>query len=539
MIADHRPVRGRIAAALLALLLVAVAVLPADAARRRSARVAYSPPKAAMIVDGNTGNVLHASNPDEPRYPASLTKVMTLYMLFEAMEAGRLAATSDLRVSARASEQQPSKLGLRPGETIKVHQAIGALVTKSANDAAVVVAEALAGSEDAFARQMTMRARALGMTRTTFRNASGLPHLEQRTTARDMVTLAQGMLDRFPKRTGVFEMRSFRFRNRTFRNHNSLLYSYQGMEGMKTGFTSASGFNLIGCARRGQRHLIGVVMGGASAGGRNATMRQLLNVAWAKASTVKQRGKRIRPAPPDEEIAVAALRPALRPATTPALVAPPPAAVATLAGRPSVAAAAAVQPIAARPVAPPPAEAAEATPPADPAQFRTRPAVASLSGFQQVDIAVAPQRLGGVSFAPLPAEPPFRAATPVPAEIAALQPAAVPATPAAVPPAPKAAAAATALAMEAPRAMPGAGGPSYQIQIGSHASDASARAHLGQLKLAAADIVGAHQELTVAGDVGGKTFYRARFAGYSEPTARKACAALKGRKLPCLIVRAE
>ena len=253
----------------------------ADARRRGRHHVArassgYSPAFASIIVDGNSGATLTSNNADALRHPASLTKIMTLYMLFEKLEQGKLKLDSEMDVSAHASSQSPTKLGLRPGSTLEVEDAIKALVTRSANDAAVVIAEAIAGDEDDFAKLMTRKARALGMTRTVYRNASGLPDDEQVTTARDQSVLGRAIQDRFPKYYRYFSTNVFVYRGRPIRNHNHLLGSVEGIDGIKTGYTRASGFNLVSSIRRNNRHLVGVVLGGRSGGSRDAIMRNLL-----------------------------------------------------------------------------------------------------------------------------------------------------------------------------------------------------------------------------------------------------------------------
>jgi D-alanyl-D-alanine carboxypeptidase len=236
----------------------------------------YSPPTASIVVDGNSGAALQASNPDAPRHPASLTKIMTLYLLFERLEAGKLKLDSLLKVSEHASEQAPTKLGLRPGETIAVEDAIKAIVTKSANDAAVAVAENLAGDEDHFAKLMTQKARALGMTRTTYTNASGLPDDDQITTARDQALLGRLIQKRFPRYYKFFSTESFLYHGATMRNHNHLLGAIEGVDGIKTGFTQASGFNLVTSVHRDGRYIVAVVMGGRSSLERDAQMRELI-----------------------------------------------------------------------------------------------------------------------------------------------------------------------------------------------------------------------------------------------------------------------
>ncbi len=249
------------------------------------ARESYSPAFSSIIVDGNSGATLSSNSPDASRHPASLTKIMTLYLLFERLDFGKLKLDSEMDVSEHASEQAPTKLGLRPGQTIRVEDAIKGLVTRSANDAAVVIAEAIAGDEGDFAKLMTRKARALGMTKTVYRNASGLPDDEQVTTARDQSTLGRAIQDRFPRYYRYFSTTAFNYHGHSIRNHNKLLGSVEGVDGIKTGYTRASGFNLVTSMRRGNRHLVGVVLGGRSGGSRDAIMRGLLAENLEKAAT--------------------------------------------------------------------------------------------------------------------------------------------------------------------------------------------------------------------------------------------------------------
>ena len=236
---------------------------------------------ASIVVDAKTGKILHASNPDRKRYPASLTKMMTLYMVFDALERKNITLNQKLKVSRRAQGMPPSKLGLKRGQTIRVKDAILALITKSANDAAVVVAEALGGTEIKFAQMMTKKARQIGMRRTKFRNASGLPNRRQVSTARDMATLARRLIRDFPQYYHFFGTQRFSYKRRTFRNHNKLLANYPGVDGIKTGYIRASGFNLVASTKRHGRRLIGVVFGGKSAKSRDRHMRRLLARAFA------------------------------------------------------------------------------------------------------------------------------------------------------------------------------------------------------------------------------------------------------------------
>jgi D-alanyl-D-alanine carboxypeptidase len=251
-------------------------------------RESYSPQFSSIIVDANSGATLASNSPDGVRHPASLTKVMTLYLLFERLESGKITLDTEMPVSEHASEQDPTKLGLRPGQTLRVEDAIKGIVTKSANDAAVVIAEALGGGDESdFAKMMTRKARALGMTRTTYVNASGLPADDQVTSARDQATLGRAIQDRFPRYYRYFATEAFNFRGHTVHGHNHLLGSVEGVDGIKTGYTRASGFNLITNLRRGNRHLVGVVMGGRSGGSRDATMRSLLAENLEKASNTR------------------------------------------------------------------------------------------------------------------------------------------------------------------------------------------------------------------------------------------------------------
>lgn len=237
---------------------------------------------ASIVIDFETGKTLHQTNADTRNYPASLTKMMTLYLAFEALERGRLKLRQKLPVSRRAAGMPPSRLGLKPGDTITVEEVILALVTKSANDAAVVMAEALGTSEARFAKMMTKKARMLGMKRTTFRNASGLPNRGQRSTARDMAKLARALISDHPDRYEYFATESFTFRGRSYRNHNNLLKRYKGTDGIKTGYIRASGFNLTASAVRNGRRLIAVVFGGKTPRSRDRHIADLLDRGFTR-----------------------------------------------------------------------------------------------------------------------------------------------------------------------------------------------------------------------------------------------------------------
>jgi D-alanyl-D-alanine carboxypeptidase len=282
----------RFALVCFSLLMAATLLAAAPAEARR-----YS----SIVVDAESGVWLHADHPEVKCYPASLTKIMTLYLVFDALEAGEIKLSDRWKVSAHAASMPPSKLGLRAGETISVETAILGLVTKSANDAAVVVAEALGGTERKFAHKMTRRARDLGLDHTTFRNASGLPNSRQVTTARDMVRLALAMLKNHPKYYEYFSTPNFSYKGRRYRNHNSLLRTYRGADGIKTGYIRASGFNLVASAVRKGRRLVAVVMGGKTARARDKHMALLLDRAFKKAGPASaKRTQQVQAVPPPD-----------------------------------------------------------------------------------------------------------------------------------------------------------------------------------------------------------------------------------------------
>jgi len=279
--------RGAVRCLLALLLIVAATCAPIGAALAAKKKSNTPSIAAAIVVDMNSGTILHAQAADTPRHPASLTKMMTMYVLFGYLRAGNLKMESDLTVTPFAASQAPTKLGLKPGATIKVSDAVKALVTQSANDAAVVIAENLAGSEENFARLMTDTGRRIGMKTTVFRNASGLPNDEQVTTARDMAILAAHLIHDYPDYYSVFETRYFTFKGRKYRNHNKLLFGYKGTDGIKTGYTRASGFNLTASVHRGNKHLVAVVLGGRTGSQRDTAMRSLLDKNFAAASDTK------------------------------------------------------------------------------------------------------------------------------------------------------------------------------------------------------------------------------------------------------------
>jgi D-alanyl-D-alanine carboxypeptidase len=251
---------------------------------KHSTPVEASPPGSSIVVDGNSGLILQASKPDALRHPASLTKIMTLYLLFERLEERTISLDTQLKVSENAASQAPTSLGLTSGRTIAVEDAIKAMVTKSANDAAVAVAENVGGDEGEFAKLMTDKAHALGMSHTTYVNASGLPNDNQITTARDQALLGRIIQERFPKYYKYFSTREFIYRGIAMRNHNHLLGVVGGVDGIKTGYTRASGFNLVTSVHRDGRCIVAVVLGGHTASERDARMRELIEAHIREAS---------------------------------------------------------------------------------------------------------------------------------------------------------------------------------------------------------------------------------------------------------------
>ncbi len=472
---------------------------------------------AALVIDANTGRVLHADDADDRRFPASLTKLMTLYIVFEQMEAGRLDASTQIKISAQAASVPPSKLDLDPGDTISLGAAIRALVTKSANDVAVAVAEHISGSEAAFARLMTAKARQLGMRATVYRNAHGLPDSEQVTTARDIATLSLALYDHFPKHARVFATRRFNYAGKVYRNHNTMLGSFEGMEGIKTGYTRASGFNLSASVRRDGRHVVAVVMGGRTAAARNAEMRKLLTRGLARASTTKSR----RPV----QIARA------EPAVVPPVPKPAPRMTPRAARR---AVPRLVEPI--QPAATPAYAANE--PPIQMARVRTVP-VGRLQGDGRLHHATRAAR-------PATDVPTPRYVTPDDGRGA--QPSTLgaqahrldsghPAIYAAQHGAP-ANGTMVADASQAPPSFVGAiSRGDYAVQVGAFSTAAEAEARLREVRQAVGSLVAAASDLTEPVAQGSRTLYRARFAGLDAGPAAETCTALRRQRVDCFVTR--
>jgi len=521
-------------------------------AHRHHARAdAYDPPFASIVVDGNSGAVLQASNPDALRHPASLTKVMTLYLLFERLDAGKLKLDTPLPVSEHASEQDPTKLGLKPGQTITVEDAIKGIVTRSANDAAVVIAEDLGGSEAAFAKLMTQKARALGMGHTTYVNASGLPDDDQISTARDQALLGRAIQDRFPRYYKYFSTQAFEFRGETIRGHDHLLSEVEGVDGIKTGFTRASGFNLLTSLHRDGRYLVAVVMGGTTASERDARMRELL-ADHIKEAALRRTAPMIADASVhrDEPLAFAKSPLASAMTATPVPSRADPAPTASVNARAAAAAANdPIRPVLVRtisyrtvpvqtaslapmpmlvPVAPPAPQAA--------ASHRPQPAAATEQRPTVVASAAPTVELKGP--APQAALPP--PAKPTPITIAPVAPAQISAKVEQAPLDSDRAEIADAQPAKLETAIPA--GPihahgGWLIQIGAFDEESDAKQHLSaaQLKLHAA--LAAKDPFTERVQKGDKALYRARFAGFDKATAEATCRELKRSDFQCMALK--
>jgi D-alanyl-D-alanine carboxypeptidase len=450
---------------------------------------------AAIVVDANAGQVLFSRNADSSRYPASLTKIMTLYILFAEMRAGRVTTSTKIRMSAYAAAQAPSKLGLKPGQTISVRSAILVLVTKSANDVATAIAEHIGGSESKFAAMMTKQARALGMKSTTFRNASGLPDSGQRTTARDMALLAEAVIRDFPDYYDYFKIRTFAYEGQNYRNHNRLLGRVSGVDGIKTGYTRASGYNLTASARRGSRHLIAVVMGGPSGTARDNHMTSLLDSLFAKAATSKTAVAQAITLP-----AVAPLPPMRPTADAPQQVASAaPEAAVTVKPRVLSAEAPLLSPSSDDPIA-----AVLAAAPSGEGDDDSEDAASSIGATTIISKTPAPQpqdtprtTVVTPTSAPLPHVAPDPKVTDVIAERLREQ---------------------------------------WLIQIGAYDDEEAAREQLrGAQRMA--DILSSRLAYTEPVKSDATTLYRARFSGFDKAAAQAACNELKKANFPCLPMR--
>ena len=539
----------------------------------------YSPPFASIVVDGNSGTVLQAASADASRHPASLTKVMTLYLLFERLESGKLKLDSELKVSERAAEQAPTKLGLKPGQTISVESAIKGIVTKSANDAAVAIAENLGGDEDGFAKLMTQKAHALGMAHTIYVNASGLPDDDQVTTARDQAILGRAIQERFPRYYRYFSTETFVYHGEEMRNHNHLLGVVDGVDGIKTGFTRASGFNLLTSLHRDGRYLVAVVMGGPSASERDERMRELISAhikeaalrrtapAMAEAAERHNEAAIRLPAPRPDRIATAsvdtrnvgAANDPIRPVLVKTIsYRTAPVQTASLAPMPALVPVTAVASPAVQSSAPAPATPAQA---ASGVSAQPHPEIAAAApnvGAKVAEASVAaasepiPARSADVMAAQMPAAQTQASQTqpvqtqPVQPQRAQLQPAQMePAQtepiqmqPAQIEPAPlPMRAAANVQTVPAYSAPPAHGHGGWLIQIGAFDDEAEAKQHLSAAQIKVHAPLAAKDPFTERVQKGDKALYRARFAGFDKSTAEAACRALKRSDFECMALK--
>jgi D-alanyl-D-alanine carboxypeptidase len=477
-------------AAIVAMLLTA---LDAHARPRKRAHSAiWQPGFSSIVVDAKTGKVIDSAKPDELRHPASLAKIMTLYLLFTEIDAGRLKLTSRIRISPDAAAQPPSKLGLKPGDSIEVEQAIKALITRSANDVAVAVAEVIAGDEQSFAQLMTRKARALGMKHTVFTNASGLPDSAQVTTARELALLALALQDRFPKLYPYFATRSFQWRGVAIGNHNRLLGSVAGVDGIKTGYTRASGFNLVTNVRRGERHLVAVVLGGHTGAARDEIMRDLITENIRYASTGPRTAPRFAEAP-----VTSSVRPPPRP----------------LPGSPD-------------PIRPTPVQMVALGKSGEPLPPAKKPDTLGVLPFSALAPTAHPLQI-----TPLPDQPAGQAKS-----LAATTTST--SAPISAAPSPPQAVARTAHPSEDDKptaATPSRGG--WLIQIGAFNKESEARERLSAARERAKAILARASSYTERTVKGAAEYFRARFAGFDETGAKRACEVLKKSDLACIAIK--
>jgi D-alanyl-D-alanine carboxypeptidase len=495
---------------------------PADARYRRyhrhhAATAVQSAKYAAVVVDANSGKELHAVNADALRYPASLTKVMTLYLLFEQLEAGKIKLDTQMKVSEHASDQSPTRIGLDEGELLRVEDAIKALITRSANDAAVVIAETIGGDEASFARMMTRKAHALGMSRTIYRNASGLPDDEQVTTARDQALLGRAIQDRFPQYYKYFQTRSFSYQGQFMGNHNRLLGYVNGVDGIKTGYTNASGFNLVTSVHRGKHFLVAVVLGGTTAGLRDAKMRQLIEQYVGNTATVRTAARIVEA--PETRVAAAEPRASARAqvAEAPLQVAPPQAHRASEASS-LVASAAPMQPTKVKTIT------------VKAGSITNSILVPLVSSAPQA--TVAPPQLARTEIVPPPpgSRDGVLGQLVVPANAAEQQApatyevASVGSTPVTLPPAPVAAHAAAARG-------------AWIIQIGAFPEEEKAKERLREAQTVGKTVVGNASAFTEKVMKGKTELYRARFAGFDQNAAEAACKLFKRNEIACMAMK--
>ena len=492
---------------------------------------AYAPPTASVVVDGNAGAVLQASNAEAPRHPASLTKIMTLYLLFERLDAGKIRLDSPLKISEHAAEQAPTKLGLKPGQSIAVEDAIKAVVTKSANDAAVAIAENLGSSEDQFAKLMTEKAHALGMNRTTYVNASGLPDDDQITTAQDQALLGRAIQERFPHYYRYFSTEEFVYRGHAMRNHNHLLGVVGGVDGIKTGYTRASGFNLVTSVHRDGRYIVAVVLGGRSASERDAHMRELISAHIREASLRHSAPPIAENAEQVTEAATASIEKAARNEPKPVALgktpllsrADPVSASVNVGDAATVGTNDPIKPLLVRTI-----------------PYRTAPLqTASMAPMPPLVSATPPQQpLAATSRTPPAPQPPEAPSTVVApsAEPATIITAAAKAQSAQPEPA-KPGTARAEHAKSEPAPAPVRTHNGWIVQIGAFEGEDEAKQHLSAAQSKIPAMLAKADSFTERVQKGDKALYRARFAGFDKATAESVCRQLKHNDIACMTVK--
>jgi D-alanyl-D-alanine carboxypeptidase len=496
-----------------------------------------SPAFSAIVIDANSGRTLYSVEEDGLRHPASITKVMTLYLLFEELDKGAMTLQTRIPISEHAAAQEPSKLGVRPGQTISVEDAIKAVVTRSANDVAVAIAEAIGHDESTFAEMMTRKAHALGMASTLYRNASGLPNDEQLTTARDLSILGRSLEERFPRYFRYFSTRQFDYAGRTICNHNHLLGRVDGLDGIKTGYTRASGFNLLTSVHRDGRSLIAVVMGGRSAAWRDNVMENLIEDHIAEGSTIHTAtmiADASSAAEPPARPAAQEAQPVRRrpdmvaanvPAYTPSMRVEPTRVAegdgADEDGAPTLRVAAVEPTVQARPVAPAPAPQPSAEPlrAARPAANSRKDAIPAQLGWVRGADAVQKGRAIAEAAAPVSLAKPT--AVDPGARISAISQRTV---------------AGGMLAKPDGDEDPG-GRKGWVIQIGATNDAAEANALLDKARRRSRSIPPSARPIAEKVRKGEDTFYRARFAGLDSASAETACRSLKRNGFSCFAAR--
>jgi D-alanyl-D-alanine carboxypeptidase len=499
-VAGRRQPLGRVLLAILVAGALALAAAPAEARahKHKHHHVTYRAPSvaeletsakyAAFVGEPETGRILYEKRADAQRFPASLTKMMTLWELFGAIEKGQIKMSDTLRASAHASYQAPSKLGLEDGDTIRVEDAIKAIVVVSANDVAVTIAENLGGKEDAFCARMTAHARAMGMTNTQFVNASGLPDGGQLSTARDLYTLGTHLLTDFPQYYHYFAIESFRWNGRVFSTHNHLVGKVDGVDGIKTGYTAASGFNLVTSAKRDGKRLIAVVLGGATSRQRDEAMRRMLNTEFA---SLEKAGPMVAKADEDRDNA----------APTPA--APIPAAM------------------------PPSPEALTASTVPEAVSAPARPYPRPKPG-EELATQVGGGTIGASQPEPKPAalSPTASTSAPVTAQGDGGEPSTSTVATLIAPPAQAAIQTAAAEAMR------------WGIQIGAYVSETTATSKLAAARKTLPKLLGRATQSVERVAIDDTAYYRARFGPLDENEARHACALLEPHGFKCFAVQA-